>query len=202
MHRVSQVCCQCWSAPCKAPRSIAEYIPRFDSSLCTHIHWDFLLTAPHGNKLAASRRQRGYEDASSNRKSVFQNCNSQIRQVTAEPLAHVITSKGSRNRSQSAEHRPLRKRSFHDTINCRPADRTRHDTGRKRRGIQSAGCKGQLVCNQFAHRKISDSFRRRCRNNCGEWRTSETNQSAFCSPSKDRGRSQGAQARHCAYPDC
>ena len=114
-----------------------------------------------GNELDASRRQNGNENASSNRKSVLQNCNSQIRPVTAEPLAHVIAGKGSRNRSQAAEDSPLRKRPLHNTINCCPAYRTRHDAGRKGRGIQSTGCKGQLVCNQFAYRKIGDSFRRR-----------------------------------------
>ena len=55
-----------------------------------------------GNVLAASRSQDGNENASSNRKGVFQNCNSQIRPVTAEPLAHVITGKGSPNRSRAA----------------------------------------------------------------------------------------------------
>jgi len=122
---------------------------------------DALNAGPLLNELAASRRQNDNENASSNRKGVFQNCNSQIRPVTAEPLAHVITGKGSRNRSQAAEDCPLHKRSFHDTTNRRPADRTRHDTGSKRRGSQSAGCKRQLICNQFAHREISDSFRRR-----------------------------------------
>ena len=163
---------------------------------------DALNDSPLLNELAASRCQNGNENASSNRKSVFQNCNSQIRPVTAKPLAQVITSKGSRDCSQSAEDCPLLKRSFHDTINCRPADRTRHDTGRKWRGIQSAGCKGQLISNQFAHRKISHSSRDLGRNDCCEWRNSETNQFTFRRPSEDCGGSQGTQTRHCAYPNC
>jgi len=52
-----------------------------------------------GDELAASRRQRDYENASSNRKSVLQNRNSQIRHATTELLPHVIAGKGPRNRS-------------------------------------------------------------------------------------------------------
>ena len=47
---------------------------------------------------------------------------------------------------------------------------------------------------------MRDSSRRFARNNCGKWRTSESNQSAFCSPGEDGGRSQGTQTSHCAYP--
>ncbi len=87
-------------------------------------------------------RQSSDEKTSSNCQSVFQSCNSQIRHIAAEPLPHVITGKGPRNRSYSAENCSLYQRPFYHAVNCCPADRSRYNAGRKRPRLQSTRRKG------------------------------------------------------------
>jgi len=91
--------------------------------------------------MGVSRRQSGDKNSSANCQNVLQNSNSQIGHIVAEPLPHVITGKGPRNRSYSAQNCSLDKRPFDHAVNCRPADRTGYNAGHKRPCLQSAGCK-------------------------------------------------------------
>ena len=68
-------------------------------------------------------RQSGDKNSSANCQNVLQNSNSQIGHIVAEPLPHVITGKGPRNRSYSAQNSSLDKRPFDHAVNCHPANR-------------------------------------------------------------------------------
>jgi len=108
---------------------------------------------------ASGCRQRDNDDASANCQGVFKYRDSQIRRIAAEPLSSVITAKGSCDGSDSTEKRPLCQRCFRNAVDCRSANRSRHNARREGPWLQSTRCKGQLISNQFAYRKVSDSFR-------------------------------------------
>ena len=94
-------------------------------------------------------RQRDDNDTSANCQGVFKYRDSQIRRIAAEPLASVVSDKGPCDGSHSTENRPFCYGSFRNAVDCRSANRARHNARRKRPCLQSTRGKAKLICNQF-----------------------------------------------------